>query len=48
MNLSVLFLGLLVIQAAAQTTAVPGGISSTLVTEGGFETPALPASPGYQ
>ena len=34
--------------ASAQMTAVPGGITSTLVTEGGFETPALPASPGYQ
>ena len=34
-------------KATAQIMAVPGGITSTAVNQGGFETPALPASPGY-
>ncbi|MEY3895171.1 MAG: hypothetical protein RLZZ214_690, partial [Verrucomicrobiota bacterium] len=43
-----LLLGLSVIDATAQIMALPGGISSTAIHQGGFETPALPASPGHQ
>ncbi len=34
--------------ATAQISAVPGGITSSLANQGGFESPALPASPGHQ
>jgi autotransporter-associated beta strand protein len=45
---ALLILGLAVVPAGGQVTAVVGGITSASVNQGGFESPVLTASPGYQ